>query len=167
MFRSILAAALIAAAPVWAEEGHDHDDHGDHGEQHVFELSGLEVLHPWAPATHEAEVFVFMELTNEGDAPIEIIGAEADIAAKAELVAFVIRGGEQTTIALPPVPVAPGRELELAPDLMAIHLTGLTDELHKGDHLDLHLVTSVGEIEIEVAVEAEGAHQHSHAGHAH
>lgn len=163
MIRPFIAASLIAcAAPLMAADDHDH-----HGAEHLFEIDGLEILHPWTRATQGDEAFVFMELHNEGEDPISLIGAEADFAAKVVLVGFTLAKGTQTVTPLPAVPVAPGRELELAPDIMAIHLTGLTRDLVQGGHAHLHLLTSKGEVDIELAIENADAQQHSHAGHAH
>ncbi len=161
----ILSLALGATA-LQAGDDHGHDDH-DEDAAHLFEIGGLEVLHPWTRATEEDEALVFMELINEGAAAVAVEGAEAGFAEAAELVGFRMQDGEGGYEALPPVPVQPGREMELAPDAMAIRLTGLSRHFEEGDHVELTLITSAGALEIEVAVEAADATQHSHAGHAH
>lgn len=43
----------------------------------------------------------------------------------------------------------------------------MTRDLHKGDSFDMHLLTSIGELDLHVAVEDADATQHSHAGHMH
>jgi copper(I)-binding protein len=155
------------AAETHAEAEHDHD-HGAHeGEMHLFEIAGLEVLHPWTRATDGKEALIFMELINDGDAAVSIEGAETDVADTAELVGFRMQGGEGGYEVLPPVPVQPGREMELGPDGMAIRLVGLSEHFEEGHHVGLTLITSAGALDIVVAVEAADAMQHSHAGHAH
>ena len=165
--RFALAATLLLASTTLplAQEDHDHDHEPEM--HHLFALDGLHVLHPWTRATGGKDALVFMELSNEGDTPVSLIGAEADFAAGAELVGYSFAAGSGSYQPVPPVPVQPERELDLAPDGLAIQLTGLTRDLAEGAHLDLTLLTSLGALEIEVAVEAHDARQHSHAGHAH
>ena len=171
MIRFAIALSLIlAATPPHAadEHGHAEEDHA-HAEDdaHLFELGGFEVLHPWTRATKADEALVFMELINEGGDPVSIIGAETGAAETAALVGFQMSGGEGSYVPLDPVPVQPGREMDLSPDGLAIRLTGLRTDLAEGQHFDLTLITSNGKLEIEASVEAADATQHSHAGHAH
>ncbi|WP_417207856.1 copper chaperone PCu(A)C [Antarctobacter sp.] len=158
--KRLLAAALLMAAPVLAE-----NDHG--APVHVFEIGGLEILHPWTNATDHDHALVFMELHNEGDAPIEIIGARLDSGLEGQLVGFRMKDGEMGFDPLPPIPVAPGTHLDLTPDGLAIRFDGFTEALEEGHHWEVVLVTSVGVLEIDVSVEDEDARTHGHAGHAH
>lgn len=152
-----LIALLAAAAPALAEEE----------EKHVFELSGLEVLHPWTNATDEDHTTLFMELHNESDAVIEILSALTSDGVEGHLVGFALKDGEMTMQDLPAMPVGPGQHLELEPDVMGFHFDGLSAGLAEGDHWDVTLVTSAGALVIEAEVEAAGARQHGHAGHNH
>lgn len=163
--KRLLAIALLLAAPVFAEEGHDHDDHAD--AKHVFEIGGLEILHPWTNATDHDHALLFMDLHNEGDTPVEIIGARIEGGPTGQLVGFHLKDGEMTFDALPPIPVEPGKALDLAPDGLAIHFDGLSEPLEEGHHWEVIVLTSVGEVALDAAIEAEDARQHSHAGHSH
>ncbi|GHG98640.1 copper chaperone PCu(A)C [Pseudodonghicola xiamenensis] len=154
----LLVAALLAPALVSAEERHDH---------HLSELQGVRALHAWTRATGADKALVFVELENDSPRRIVIEGAGTDIAKSAGLVGFQLVDGEPSYSALPPLPIEPGREMHLDPNGMAILLTGLTHELTEGEEFDLHLETSLGELELHVAVEAANASQHSHAGHSH
>ncbi|MGP6089101.1 copper chaperone PCu(A)C [Antarctobacter jejuensis] len=160
--RHLLAVALLLATPVPAEEGHDHAD-----PEHAFEIGGLEILHPWTNATDHDHAWLFMELHNQGDAPVAIIGARIDGGPEGQLVGFRMKDGEMTFDPLPPIPVAPGKELDLAPDSLAIRFDGLAAPLGEGGHWEVILRTTAGELEIDVAIEPADARQHGHAGHAH
>lgn len=158
MRKLLLAAILIVPTLAWAQD--DHDDH-------LTELDGLRAVHAWTRATSGGEALVFAELENLSTDEVLVEGAETAIAAGAELVGFELVDGEPAYTPLPPVPMAPGRELHLEPDGLAIRLTGLLRDLAEGDEFEMHLETSVGELELHVAVENENATQHSHAGHSH
>ncbi len=162
MTRFFLAALITAfpalALPALAEE----DD-----ETHLFEIAGMEVLHPWAPASHGDEAFVYMELHNEGDTAVTLLSARTADGVEGHLVGFKLKNGEMGFEDLPALPVAPGTKLDMEPDVLGFHFDGLPDPLEEGAHWDVILVTSAGDLEIEVAIEGEGARQHSHAGHNH
>ncbi|MBW4981317.1 copper chaperone PCu(A)C [Mameliella sp. CS4] len=160
--KHLLAALLMMATPVLAEDGHDHD-----APAHAFEIGGLDILHPWTNATDHGPALLFMELHNEGSAPVEILGARLDSGVEGQLVGFRMKGGEMGFETLPPIPVAPDRQLALAPDGLAIRFDGLQVALEEGHHWQVILMTSAGELEIDVMIEADDARQHSHAGHSH
>lgn len=145
--------------------GHDHDDHEN--DSHLSELAGFRVIHGWTNATTQNGTLVFMDLENTRSETIVLTGAEADIAAQATLVGFRLVDGEPAYETLPSVPLAAGRKMALAPNGLAIELTGLSRDLHAGDHFDIELHTSLGHVEVHIDVEPAGATQHSHAGHAH
>lgn len=169
-FTPLLSALILAAMPAMAQDtGHDHaHDHGDHnGHHHLAEMSGLRVIHAWAAATEEDHALVFMEIENTTEAPIEIEGAETEMAEDVHLVGFALVNGETTYQHLPSVPVAPGSELVLAPNGLAFELHELTEHLHHGEQFELELETSVGHVDLYVQIAPEGAMQHSHAGHNH
>lgn len=165
MIRGLLTSALMALTlPALAADTHDHD----HDEiEHAFEIAGLHVVHPWMRATTGREGVLFLELHNEGDVPVSLMGAEADWAETATLVGYVLKNGDVTANPLPAIPVAPGRTLDLEPNVLAIQFTGLRAPLVEGHPVALHLITSAGEIEIDAAVEPATALHHSHAGHQH
>lgn len=162
MFRPILATLLIATTPVLAADGHDHET-----EEHAFAIGDFVVEHAWTPATTSREALVYMLLHNLGDEPVTLEGAASEAAEAAGLVGIVLKDGAETTVPLPSVPVPAGREMELAPGIMAVALTGLREPLQQGGHLELVLTTSAGELEVEAEIGAADATQHSHAGHSH
>ncbi|KGB80606.1 MAG: copper chaperone PCu(A)C [Confluentimicrobium sp.] len=154
------ATALLAPTFAWAQEDHDH-------RHHLAELQGFRAVHAWTRATTAAEALVFVELENRGTTTVLVEGAETDIADTVELVGIKLVDGEQSYFPLPPLPVEPGREMHLDPDGLAIRLTGLDRDLIKGSEFEMHLETSLGELEIHVSVQASDARHHSHAGHSH
>lgn len=160
--KRLLALALLFAAPVHAEDAHDTAEPA-----HVSEIDGLEILHPWTNATDRDHALLFMELHNEGDAPVEIIGARLETGREGQLVGARMQDGEMVLDPLPPIPVAPGRHLDLTPDGLAIRLDGLEAPLEEGHHWEVILLTSAGSVEIDVKIEPEDARAHGHAGHAH
>lgn len=151
------------------DHGHDaaqaHDDQGS--DSHLSEIAGLRVVHGWTNATRQDSILIFMDLENKGSEPVVLTGAETDIAAQAKLVGFRLVDGITVYETLPSVPLAAGRNMVLAPNGLAIELTGLSGHLHAGDYFDIELHTSLGHVEVHIDVEPAGAVQHSHAGHAH
>ncbi|KHQ49871.1 MULTISPECIES: copper chaperone PCu(A)C [Mameliella] len=160
--KHLLAALLLMTTPVLAEEGHDHDEPA-----HAFEIGGLEILHPWTNATDQDHALLFMDLHNAGTARVEILGARLGSGLEGHLVGFRMKDGEMGFESLPPIPVAPGRQLALEPDGLAIRFDGLQAVLEEGHHWEVILLTSAGELEIDVVIEAQDARQHGHAGHSH
>ncbi|WP_157961501.1 copper chaperone PCu(A)C [Acuticoccus kandeliae] len=158
----VLSAALIAPAMVAApraEPAHDSD--------HVRERAGVRILHAWTRATTDRTTLVFAEIENTGEAEVTLHGGTAPIAEGGTLVGLTVKDGALSMVPLPPVPIAPGRELELAPDGLAIALHGLSRPLGEGDAFDLTFTFDFGTVEIPVAVERADARQHSHAHHHH
>lgn len=154
--KRLLAILIFCAAPALAEEP-----------DHVFDIGGLEILHPWTQATTRDHAAVFMEVHNEGTDPVEILGARMDGGPQGELVGFRLKDGEMGFDPLPAIPVAPGSHLEFTPDGLAIRFEGLTAPLVEGGHWEVILSTSAGELALDVAIEPANARTHSHAGHGH
>ncbi|WP_068118992.1 copper chaperone PCu(A)C [Tropicimonas marinistellae] len=155
-------AIFLALAPHFAiADG--HDEHSDH----LSVMEGLRALHAWTRATDQETALVFVELENIGDHPITLEGGMSDIAEKTELVGFQLKGGEGVYSAIPMVPIAPGSELVLKPEALALRMSGLEHALAKGDTFEAELRFDTGHLKVHVAVEAANAHQHSHAGHNH
>jgi copper(I)-binding protein len=158
--KRLLALALLCATPVLAEDAHGDADH-------LFEIGGLEILHPWTNATDRGSALLFMELHNDAETEVQILGARLPEGAEGQLVGFRMKAGEMGFDPLPPIPIAPGKHLDLTPDGLAIRFDGLRRPLEEGHPWEVIVQTSAGEIEIDVAVESEGAMTHSHAGHTH
>ncbi len=167
---SFFAIAFIAFAN---EQDHAHEDHDEHGSEehadsaHKATLGGVTLLHAWATETEGSEVLVYVEIDNEGNAPVTLLGAEAEIAGDVELVGFQSKDGVMSYAPLPKLPIAAGAELMLAPNAVAFRMTDVTTHLHEGDDFEIHIVFDAGEVAMIAQVEPEGATQHSHAGHNH
>ena len=156
MIRPLVFAALAAfGAPVAAHES-----------SHLAEIDGLRAVHAWTRATDAAETLVFVEIENRGEAAVTLDGVRAD-GLSAQLVGFRLVDGASAYEPVGSVPVAPGRDLLLEPDGLALRLSGLSAPLEEGDEVELELLTSLGALAIHVEVEAEGATDHGHAGHDH
>lgn len=187
MIRAALLALLLLAAPALADEhdhghndghehhddhdDHDHDDHDDHGhdddDHHVAEIDGVRAVHAWANATAGSTVLVFVDIENGSEETVTLLGAQADIAASAQLVALENVGGELRYTPIPQMPIAAGTRIVLAPNGLAVQLSGLSDNLVQGGHFEVTLVFDGAELPIVVEIESASATQHSHAGHAH
>lgn len=173
--RLLLAAilSLLAFAAVASEQDHGHVDHDDHGSEehavseHKATLGDLTLLHAWAAETGAAEVFVYVEVDNQGDAPITLLGAEADIAGAVDLVGFHSKDGVAGYAPLPMLPIAAGAKLVLAPSAVAFRMSDVTTHLHEGDTFSILITFDAGKVAMMVQVEPEGATQHPHAGHSH
>lgn len=157
MKRFLFAVALCAGPLMAAEED----------AAHVFEIGGLEILHPWTNATTRDHAALFMEVHNDGAEGVEILGARLPEGLEGQLIGYRMKAGEMGFDPLPAIPVEPGSHLDFAPDGLAIRFDGLTAPLVEGGHWDVILRTSAGDIALEVMIEAEDARTHSHAGHAH
>ena len=186
--------AVVAGQPVLADgddhdaeahghaEEHGHDDHDEeHGEDeeheahadetsnddHLSTMGDVRLLHGWTRATDGDTALVFVEIENTGTTPVTLTGGAAALAESAALVGFTLVDGEPSFAELPALPVAPGTEMVLAPQGVALRLDGLSRELADGDSFALSLAFADAEVDLTVQVEAADATQHSHAGHAH
>ncbi|RDC69842.1 copper chaperone PCu(A)C [Rhodovulum sp. 12E13] len=182
---------LATAAPVLAHEDHTHedeahaeehahdeahahdeehaeDDHAHGDDAHLAEAGGLRLVHAWSRATDGDETLIFVEIENSGDNTRSLIGGGSPHAAAAEVVGFRLVDGTPTYEPLPEVPIAPGTEMSLAPEGLALRLTGLDAALEEGDGLPVTFAFNDGlEIRATAQIEASNATRHSHAGHMH
>ena len=158
-----LTAFLACLHPAVAPAADNHDK--EHS--HLAVIDGVRILHGWTRATAGGSALIFMEIENTADHDVVLTGAEANDAASAELVGFVLKDGNPVYETLPSVPIKPGRELHLEPDSLAIRLNGLKRDLTEGDDLDIEVEFDIGHVEIEVEIGAADATRHSHAGHTH
>ncbi len=154
MIRSLLTAALIAAAPLAVA--------------HEFRLGDLRIDHPFSHPSVGATGAGYMTLVNEGAAPVALIGARADAAAKVELhttevdAQGVARMIEQTRIE-----IAPGETVSFAPGGLHVMFMGLPAPLKLGDKVEAELVFDQGVVPVEFWVEERkpGEAAHDHHGH--
>ncbi|MHC0053600.1 copper chaperone PCu(A)C [Actibacterium sp. D379-3] len=161
---AILAAAALAALPAVAQETHTHETGHD---SHLAELHGLHVLHAWTAATGADTTLVYMDIENTGAQDVVLEGAECALAETVALVGFTLKDGAAQYQDLPPFPIKAGGEVVLAPNGLALRLTGLSAPLEEGEGFELELQTSLGHLDVDVQVEPKGATAHSHAGHSH
>jgi hypothetical protein len=176
----IAAILALAALPGWAPAGEGHEDHHDTGHMHAAPedhagdphghlavLGDLRLLHAWTRATGDDTALVFGEIENRGDAPVRLTGAETRIAGRAELVGFRLADGEPGYEPLGALPIAPGTRMVLAPEGLALRLSGLARPLAEGERFPLRIAFADAGVEVTVQVEAANAIRHPHAGHAH
>lgn len=168
-YASIILAALLVPAAAFAEgSGHGHaTEEGVSEDEHVTELDHVRLVHAWSRATDGDETLVFMEIENGGDAAVVLTGGETAVAAAVEVVGYQLQGGTGTHVVLGDVPIAAGARMTLAPDGVALRLTGLSEPLHEGESFALKVLLGDRAADVTVAVEAATALQHSHAGHDH
>ncbi|WP_269585689.1 copper chaperone PCu(A)C [Roseibium sp. Sym1] len=177
VFVLLLPVLLLFAQPAPASDTHavskDHAHEkphdGDYQEHpdHKGGANGVTALHAWIPATSDKEALLFVEIENGSDAVVRFLGAETEMADMVELVGFQMTDGEAAYVPLPSVPVKPGKDLVLAPNGLALRLTGLKQAFEKGDTFEIELEFDFGHVDMPVQVEAANATRHSHAGHQH
>jgi copper(I)-binding protein len=149
------------------EEDHAHEEETASDDAHLSTMGDVRLLHGWTRATGADTALVFVEIENTGTMPVTLTGGAAELAESAALVGFTLEDGTPVYSELPALPVAPGTEMVLAPQGVALRLDGLSRDLAEGDSFDLTLAFAEAEVELTVEVEAADATQHSHAGHAH
>ena len=161
----------LFAACAFAGEGHSHDDGHDHekpsGRDHMATLGEIRLLHAWASETEDSDVLVYVEIENNSGRSVTLIGAQADFAARTELVGFQSQGGTSGYTRLPKLPISAGAKMILEPKGVALRMVEVDRHLHEGDDFEFTLVFEQGEVAMTGQVEAENAAQHSHAGHNH
>lgn len=175
----LLSALFLLAQPAWAtgtnetsqehvhDEDEDHDHQRDEHADHKSSANGVTALHAWIQATSDKNALMFVEIENGSEKDVRIVGARTEIADKVALVGFQLTDGEADYVVLPAVPVKPGKELILAPNGLALRLTGLQQTLEEGDTFEIELQFDFGHLGMVAQVEATNATQHSHAGHQH
>lgn len=161
-----LAGSNIATAASHTDHVHEQE-HADH-EAHVSELNGLRSIHAWSREAHKGEdALVFVELQNHSDAEVSFEGAEFDHADAVELVGFTLQDGKDVYVPIAKMPLKAGQKMLLAPKALAIRLSNIEMDLHKGETFDMHFLFDIGEMHVNVAVESASASHHSHVGHIH
>lgn len=148
------------------DEGHAHEAAASDS-AHLSTMGDVRLLHGWTRATSADTALVFVEIENTGTAPVTLTGGATDLAESTALVGFTLEAGKPSYPELPALPVAPGTEMVLAPQGVALRLGGLSRDLVEGESFDLTLAFAETEVALTVEVEAADAMQHGHAGHAH
>jgi periplasmic copper chaperone A len=134
---------------------------------HSHKKNGLEIVHPWTPATVEANVAnipVYMKLKNSGKAPERLLSATTPLADKVELIELKTQGSLTLPTVTATLSVPAGGELALSADGPRLLLSGFKKRLNAYDSFKLTLVfEKVGRMEVEVMVEeADTKEPHKH-----
>lgn len=156
--RLVLPLALALLATPIAAQDSDHD--------HLDEADGLRVLHAWTNAGESDEMRVYMEIENDRDTPVVLMGAETEAGAPGQLIGAAMKAdGEPTP--LPEMEIGAGRDLVLSPDTVYLQIDG-ADPRSEGGEVALHLLfRDHPEVEIHAEILSSDARTHPHAGHAH
>lgn len=177
MVRAVFFYLLLLVAPALGsdhEQGENHGHHEDHhdgheheDDHHVAEAGGVRAVHAWTNATQASTILVFVDIENNSEEAVTLIGAQADIAASAQLVALENVAGELRYTAIPQLPIPANSKIVLAPNGLAVQLAGLSQGLEQDGRFVLTLVFEETELPVIVEVESASATQHSHVGHSH
>lgn len=176
----IALVLLQGIGQVDAGEAHDHENgpdaasaqagHADEppgNEPHVTAVGNIRLLHAWTRAGSGDHALVFVEIQNAGTQGVALSGGTSPIAASVEVVGFQLVNGKPQYSSLSDLEVAPGTEMKLQPEGLALRLTGLQEPLLQGDTFPLKVALGGSLAAVTVEVEAADAHQHGHAGHNH
>ncbi|MEM9343063.1 MAG: copper chaperone PCu(A)C [Pseudomonadota bacterium] len=175
LFLPLIFAASVAMASDTHDHDHehDHDDHAEHAEHddhsdHLAEVDGIRILHAWTTPPVDGAVRIYLDIENEGDVDITLVGAEVHGAGDAVVAGLDFKTDGMPAIEIGAFPVPAGTELKLVPTGPFLLLDGMDPAPVAGASFDMHLVLEpVGEVEVHVDVEAEGTTEHPHAGHNH
>ena len=167
MIRKLILPALLliaGSAQAGDEAGHAHASDAD---SHLATLGDIRLVHAWTRATDRGEALVFMEIEHNGHKAATLTGGASGIADGVNLVAFRSRDGNAGYVTLPDLTIAPGTEMVLQPEGVALRLTGLDEPLVEDQSFDMEVAFDLGHAQVIVQIEAPNATRHSHAGHAH
>jgi periplasmic copper chaperone A len=120
-------------------------------------IRDIEVAYPWAPATDGSQLTnsaAFMNLTDHGAAPDELISASSPVAQNVQLHVFDVENGVYGMHRVNAIEVAPGAVATvLRPGGAHVMLEGLKQPLQVGETFPLSLTFKhAGEIRVEVRV---------------
>ena len=128
---------------------------------------GIEILHAWTRATDASEARIYMEISNERDTDVTLLGGDAVVGGAVTVRAMSYTDGAKP-VDIGSFPLKAGSEIDLAPDGLFLEIADLDRALEEGTSFPMHVkLDPIGEIEVIVEVEAEDAGNHSHAGHNH
>ena len=133
---------------------------------HSHTKKGLEIVHPWTPATTQATTAttqVFMKIKNRGEAD-RLLRASTPVAASVALQEPVGTDAGQTAKPIAAIVVDADKDMELDRKGPHLLLSGLKKRLNAYDSFTLTLVfEKAGSMVVEVAVEeAETVAPHKH-----
>jgi periplasmic copper chaperone A len=152
MKRALLSLMLLAA-PALA-----HD-----------QMAGdLHIIHPSipAPAANAKSAAGYVTISNEGDAPEELIGVRTPFAASTSLHTTIFEDGIAKMRPLIGVPIAPGEVINLEPGSMHVMFMGLTGPAMVGDMIPATLIfRHAGEVAVEFMVDPADGVDHSTMDH--
>ena len=146
---AILAAGL--AVPVLAGETR----HGDLriSDAYAFESMGMSGAG-------------YMTLSNEGAAPVALIGARSELSARTELHDTVVDGdGVARMVEQARIEIAPGQDVRFAPGGLHVMFMGLERPFEAGRTAEVELVFEDGVAPVALEIrerDAPGAHGHDH-----
>ncbi|CAO3435714.1 copper chaperone PCu(A)C [Azospirillum endophyticum] len=135
---------------------------------HSYKAGPIEIGHPWARATAPSAPNggAYLSLTNTGTTEDHLVSASTPVAEKAELHTHLNENGVMKMREVPPIAIAPGQEVKLAPGGLHIMLLGLKHPLEKGARIPLTLrFEKAGAVDVEIAVEAAGQSAPQAEGH--
>lgn len=137
---------------------------------HDYTVGSIHIVHPWTRATPKGATIAagYMKLVNNGPAPDRLVGGSSPAAGGFEVHSMSMEGG---VMKMRPVEggleIKPGQTVELKPGSFHVMLTGLKQQLEKGQRIKGTLeFEKAGKVEIEYVVDAIGASppagEHSH-----
>jgi copper(I)-binding protein len=162
----MLPALLLMACPAYAADDQGHAHASEEG-THLTTFGDIRIVHAWTRATGRSEALVFMEIEHKGGKAATLTGGTTGIADGVTLVAFQSKDGTAGYVALPDLTIAPGAEMVLQPEGVALLLTGLDAPLVEDESFGMEVEFARGHADVIVQIEASNATRHSHAGHAH
>ncbi|MEM9223939.1 MAG: copper chaperone PCu(A)C [Pseudomonadota bacterium] len=154
----MLRSAIIIAAALIAPLAFAHD----------YSINGVTIDHPWSRATPPgAKVAAgYMQLVNNTDAPVTLLGGSADFA-EVELHDTSVKDGVMTMVMRPDgITVAPGDTVTFEPGGLHIMFTRLKEPLAEGETRSAVLdFGDAGKVAVDFNVAAMGAtHHHESMG---
>ena len=157
MFRPLALLLVLAATGAVAADNQD---------DHLSELGDVRVLHAWTTPPENGEVRIYLDIENNGDVGIRLIGAQVQGAGKAVVAGLDFRTEGMPSVEIGAFPVPAGSALQLAPMGPFLLIKGLDPVVGTSFDIDLEF-DPLGQLEVHVDVEAEGTKEHPHAGHNH
>lgn len=128
----------------------------------------LHIIHPSIPepaATAKAAAG-YVTISNEGEAPEELIGVRSPFAETTTLHTTLFEDGVAKMRPLIAVPIAPGDVVNLEPGGMHVMFMGLTGTAQEGDMIPATLIfRRAGEVAVEFMVDPAGGVDHSQHNH--